>query len=161
MALIDAAFLQGIMSAEDYRRVFDKNATGTVDSTFLGVCIDAAQSQAYLILNGGGAILLPLDIDGSVVDRGILVAIARMAIYEATRYHPSDGQGGEKSPWRLGYEDAVNLLNDIKRDRQRTVTAQNGRRAKPWAEDIFRPNPDGNIGPPYARILTWRDTSGY
>lgn len=162
MALINAAFLQGIMSTEDYNRLYDKNGTGTADATFVGLTIDAAESQAYLILNGGGNIIVPLDADGSTVDRGILVAVARMALYEASRYHPSDGQGGQKDPYRQGYEDAVALLNDLKRDRQRAVTANGGERSFPRPEYTpTRPNPDGNEGPVWQRVETYRDTIGY
>lgn len=162
MALIDAAFLQGIMSTEDYNRVFDRNGSGTADATFITNAIAAAESQAYLILNGGGNIVLPLTAGGSTVDRGILVAIARMALYEASRYHPSDGQGGQKDPYRQGYEDAVALLNDLKRDRQRAVTANGGARSYPRPEYTpTRPNPDGNDGPVWQRVETWRDNIGY
>lgn len=161
MALIDAAFLLTCMPTEDYNRVFDRNATGTIDATFVTNCIAAAETTANMILNGGGAITLPLDRSASVVDRGVLVAIARMAIYEGTRFHPSDGQGA-KSPWRLGYEDAVSLLTQIKQDQMRFRTASLGDRSFPRAEAFPNDtNADGNTGPIWSRTLDGRDNTGY
>lgn len=162
MALIDSTFLLTCVPTEDYNRVFDRNATGTVDSTYVTNCIAAAESTANMILNGGGAIIIPLDAGGAVVDRGILVAIARMAMYEGARFHPSDGQGGTKSPWRQGYEDAVSLLTAIKQDQSRFITAASGASALPAAS--FTPdytNPDGNSGGVWNRTMNGLDTTGY
>ncbi len=158
VAIIDAAYLQAMLPADVYARVFDPNGTGTVGGDYVAAMIAAAESTASMILNGGGTITVPLT---GTVDPALKVAIARIALYEATRMQASDSPAGVKSPYRQGYEDAVKLLEGVKTDRLRLVTANDGARAYPRASGTPTTNRDGNEGGEYARTQDGRDTSGF
>lgn len=158
MSVIDLAFIASVMSEEDYARVWDRNGTGTVDATFAANMIAVAESTAYMTLNGGGAVTVPLT---GTVDAAVKVAIARLAIYEAARLHPSDGQGGTKTPYRQGYEDALALLKAWREDRMRPVTANDGERSYPRVDVNPKTNTDGTAGGVYARANDGRDHIGF
>lgn len=161
MPLIDSDFLASLISAVQFRELFDPDGTGTADTARVTRAIAAAESRAYLILNAGGKIILPLDRDGSTVDEGIKCMIGQMALYEATRYNPSNGAGSVKSPFREGYDDAVKALRDLASDQQRPVTAGNGERPYPRASSTPELNVDGLPGGAFNRAADGRDVTGF
>ena len=159
MSFIDATYIQRVMSAEDYARVFDRNGTGSADLTFLNGCIAVAESTAQMTLNGGGAIQ-PIPLTG-VIDEGVKILLARMAVYEAVRMHTSDGMGGTKSPYRQANDDAIAALTAIRNDQMRFITANAGARSYPRAGVTSVVNTDGNIGGVYNRADSGKDRTGY
>lgn len=161
MALIDSSYLASLVSSSQFAELFDPDGTGTADAARVARAIAAAESRAYLILNAGGKVLLPLDRDGAVVDDGIKAAIGQMALYEAVRYTPDNGAGSVKSPYRQGYEDAVQMLKDIRSDQQRPVTAGGGEQPYPRLSSTPELNVDGNPGGVFNRVCDGRDTSGF
>lgn len=158
MAVIDATFLQAMLPADVYARVFDPNGTGTADSVYVAAMIAAAESTAEMLLNGGGSVVVPLT---GTVDAGVKVAIARIALYEATRMQASDSPAGAKSSYRQGYEDAMKLLEGLKTDRLRLVSANGGERSYPRASATPTTNRDGNVGGEYGRSQDGRDATGF
>lgn len=159
MSFIDAAYIQRTMTAEDFARVFDRNGTGSYDSVFLDGCIAVAESVAQMTLNGGGAIQ-PVPLTG-VIDEGVKILLARMAVYEAVRMHTSDGMGGTKSPYRQANDDAIATLTAIRNDQMRLITANHGDRSYPRADVTSVRNTDGNIGGVYNRADSGKDRTGY
>lgn len=147
------------MSAEDFARVFDRNGTGSYDATFLDGCIAVAESTAQMTLNGGASIQ-PIPLQG-VLDEGVKILLARMAVYEGVRMHTSDGMGGTKSPYRQAYEDALAALTAIRNDQMRFITTNSGARSFPRADVTSIRNTDGNIGGVYNRADSGKDRTGY
>lgn len=158
MAVIDTTYLQSVLPAEQFARVFDPDGTGTVDTTYATAMIAVAESTANMVLNGGGAMTVPLT---GTVDEAVKVAVARIALYEATRMQSADSPAGAKSPYRQGYEDSIKLLEGIKSDRLRLVSANDGERPYPRVSGSPELNRDGFAGGEYARSQDGRDTTGF
>lgn len=158
MAIIDATYLQRLVSTEEYARIFDRNATGTIDATAVASCIAIAESQGLVLLNGGRAVTLPLT---GTIDEAVKVSFARMALYEAVRFTASDGAGAVKSPYRQAYEDAIAFLKAVKTDEVRPVTMNDGERPFPRANAVGLLNTDGNIGGVFVRAAGGSDRTGF
>lgn len=158
MTIIDTAYLQRVMAAEDYARAFDRDGTGTADAVAIASAIALAESTALAILNGGHAVTVPLD---GTVDEVVKIQIARMAMYEAVRFSVSDGMNGAKSPYRQGYEDAVKFLNDWRKDAIRPPSVNSGEQTYPRAGARNLTNTDGNSGGAYDRAASGRDNTGF
>ena len=158
MAIIDSTYLQAVLPADVYARVFDPNGTGTASSDYITSMIAVAESAVAMLLNGGGNVVVPLT---GTVDPAIKVAIARITLYEATRMQASDSPAGVKSPYRQGYEDSIKLLEGVKADRLRFVTTNDGERSYPRASGTPTENRDGNEGGEYGRSQDGRDVTGF
>lgn len=127
MAYITTADIAARMPEDAYVRLFDRDddgrVVGSTDLAFVNVCIDTAQSVVDTEL--GDAFPEPLDANGKVVDPRVKAAHVQIAIYEAVRYSPlSSGDG--QSPYRKGFEDALEMLRRIRTDQIRLRTSNGG-----------------------------------
>lgn len=158
MALITASDIQARMTTEAYDRVWDKDGTGSVDSSFQAVCIASATSEARM--RCGAAFPEDWETNGATPDVAIVDHVCALAIYKGVRLNPS--AGGQVSPYEKAYKEALDFFDRLSRDDRNRLRTSYGGRARPRAdiENLTRAG-DGVETNAYVRSADQKDPSGF
>lgn len=153
MTILVYADISNRMPNDAYVLAFDKDGDGVVttgsagqDKDHIDACIATAEAHAQGYLKDA----FPAGLDqGTGVDAELRAALVMMAIFEAMRYSPL-ASGDNKSPYRQGWEDALALLDKIKKGVLRNIITAAG------AQSAFNPRVNNTTADDGAATNQWQ-----
>lgn len=126
------ADLAARVSNDTMLRVFDKEGTGAVNSTFAQLCCDNGESE--FIMRCGASFPGNFDDGGAVVDPAVKNAMCSIAFFKAVELNPSAaGTDKELGPYEKAFKRACDFADRLSKDDRNRLHTSAGGRARPRA----------------------------